>query len=863
MKISSLPLGYGLLLTTILATSALAEAPAAVTSFEYYPEHDVGNLHVLVNARRCLEVAWRGRNLLTQGGEIFTRTHNYTDLNGSWNKTGPLALYRMKDTQPEFDMPVRIEPTTNGSLWTWVCDAYTNGYRQVNRALIQSNRISMTSTLTIMTAPESELWFHPVFFPGTFVTYSVGRLDSTITNRTFTLSDTEGHTTGQVYPSASLTNAWYTGNLRSFSVTLQEGPVRVTVRSDNPGVTNTLYANASWASAEGPTRRGLVCHSTCDGPKSAPFQLTQEIILEVGDAQETPPGQPIPVIADFLKLTPALPSGHSNFWLFKPTEVVSCPLLLDNLSSENPRSVQLACNVRDYENRIIHTTNGSALVPARSRATVNLSFGPLARGAYAIEFNAITNSVVVGHTAIRVGVVPDHTNADDTRFLGAYQAFLDNVDQQVDLMKRLGISHARFRTEAHEECWNVFEPAQDHYITNMPSVDAARKATYGGITLIYSGEGFPPQLSSKPSWLGAESIDTFIYRSGGVPDAYFPRDPSLFSKFVQNWAGRFNGKVHYFEVFNEPNTAMKPADAALLLQCVSTNIKAVIPNARIIAADIENVRDPSTTWLGQVLDLASNYVDIVTYHHYPRWNWFKYLRTQRFPTIEDAGWGVGEIPYDDQVRNMAALGRRYGKPVWNGELAWVGYYAELFPSATFQDSERDTANLYARSILLTRANGVDSVLVCYAPSLSSVDWTYNIYPLRAGSFVGWGWMVKPWAVAFSTLSELLDGADFLQRVDLGDPKVYVLCFGGSNQVFAAAWRSSGTAAISNPFQADEVDFRSIVGQSLVLKRSMPLTGAPMYIVSSSLTKEDFVQRLRTARILLLPPSPEDLREIPK
>lgn len=118
----------------VIAFPLLAECAFAQTNtaqFEYLPEYSVGELKATMHPRRFLEVSWKGRNLLTQGGEIFTRVYRETTVDGTRIPGGPLGYYELDDTQPEFDIPVRVEQTTNGLVYSWVCDAAMKGYRQV------------------------------------------------------------------------------------------------------------------------------------------------------------------------------------------------------------------------------------------------------------------------------------------------------------------------------------------------------------------------------------------------------------------------------------------------------------------------------------------------------------------------------------------------------------------------------------------------------------------------------------------------------------------------------------------------------------------------------------------------------------
>lgn len=150
--------------------------------------------------------------------------------------------------------------------------------------------------------------------------------------------------------------------------------------------------------------------------------------------------------------------------------------------------------------------------------------------------------------------------------------------------------------------------------------------------------------------------------------------------------------------------------------------------------------------------------------------------------------------------------------------------------------------------MLTKANGVDSIVQCWAPQLNPPSYMYQIYPEREADLVGWGWMVKPWAVAHATLSELLDEARFIKRVNVGVSNVHVLCFRRPSGMFVAAWCSQGSARVSNPFARTGANFMSIVGQPLSSGADILLTESPVYIESGTMSQTDFLHAIQMVNL---------------
>ena len=826
---------------SLAGLSATAQPTVNPVRFEYLPDHTVGNVQASMHPGRFLEVTWMGHKLLTLGGELFTRTYRTITTDGTMTSGGVLGCYLVDDSQPEFDIPVRVERISNGLQYTWICDASSRGYRQVNQAVVQSNRVSLTTTLIIATNVPPQVTFHPVLFPGEQSATGQGAPDPALSGTTFQIFGTSGTVTDQTYPSATSTSAWYAGNCQSIATTLAEGPVRITFLSDNPASSAALYALSKWQMAVGVgTRRGLVTHLTLPRPATNSVAMTCQIILELGSLDANrPSGSPVAIDADFVKLVAR--SVDRNFWFFHPGEHVVGTLLLENRFSPIQRVMGLTSTLRNYSNTVVQQQAVAATVTAGGETKVPFDFGDLPRGAYAVEWQAIANGNLVGYTVLRVGVVPDHQVVDTTNCFGGFSPYGDQVPQTIELMKWTGVGKARFRTSANDEYWNVFEPTQGRYLSKLPSVAIANQFASNGIPLTYCGEQFPP--TTLPSWCSSNQVDRFFAYYGG-PACFFPTNITLFTDYVQTWASHYTTNVQCFETFNEPYHTMAISNAVRNVQLISTSIKSVSPSAQILSPDMgDNLSAPALLWMAELLAGAHNFIDVVVYHQYAAKR-EKHNSGVRFPALETTAW-------EANVRSVAGLAARYGKPAWNGETGWVGGVSELFPNATFTEGEMDTANAEMRGYLLTLGNGVKTLVQCWGIQFQAPSHMYHIYPTRESSLVGWGRMVKPWSVAHATLSELIDTATFAGRVTLSDTNIYLLCFQRSDRMFAAAWDWSTTNNIylSNPLAGTDATFTSIVGQPLTSGPAIVLSQSPIYISSFSISKDAFIQRLAAARVI--------------
>lgn len=806
--------------------------------FDYLPEHQIGGMKMVMEPRRYVEVSWKGRMLFSQGGEVFTRRRIGRDSDGIAGK--PIGVYSMDDRRVEFDMPVQVEATEDRVSYTWICDAAEEGYRQVNRAVMSAERVEITTTLHFTRDVPKEVSWNPVFFPGEYKGFNGGIADAALPGKQLRVLDMAGAESFLTYPQTTPKEAWHTG-WRSVSVQMPEGEVRMSLDSSDAGAQTSLHPLARWSMTEMlGDRRGLVSQVRVhpDGTGA----VTHRLVIEVGQEAKTAQKPEVSAAAESDLIKVSVETDGRAFAFFRPEEAVTARVRLDQRFHAKARSVTLRTVLRDYANQIVHDHETALEVPAAGMRTQTIAFGHRARGAYSATFEVLEAQRVIGHVVWRFGVMPELKLRDKEQRLGGFMMDSGHEAAQIELMKLTGMSIARMRSTPSDAVWAAFEPQHGRFVVPQRSQRLVHMLAEAGIDPIFSGEHFPPQVKpgvNLAAGLRDEDVAFFSYESAKEKHGWLPKDTSRFEHYVREWAASYGGRVKMFQVFNEPVPEMPVEQAARIIQIVSRNIKTFIPEAKVLIADTVEITDAHVKWLDEVLRLCASDVDLLGYHHYKK-GWYKRDRAAHFPIIEESGWAA-------DTHKMTALARKWSKPVWNSEISWVGCPAEIFPQAEFTPQEQETTAITIRSYLLTRAAGVPTIIACYSPTIRDLDLHYGIYPTRAGSLIGWGWMVKPWSIAHATLAGLLDFSRFLERIDLGDASAYALCFEREGRHFAALWHCHGPAKLTHAF-GDQANVMSLVGQPLKSTGELLLDESPVYLVCDGMSREEFIGKMK--RVIL-------------
>lgn len=295
----------------------------------------------------------------------------------------------------------------------------------------------------------------------------------------------------------------------------------------------------------------------------------------------------------------------------------------------------------------------------------------------------LANEVPVAHT----GMNPFGVNT-----------FLQN--EADPLKRRLAIemiAHAGFRWMRQEFPWQDIEiHGRGDFTDRRQNPPRSSWEKYDQIVDLATAHHIEiiARLSTPPAWSRAadERAGTF------AP----PDDLNDFGNFVEAVVRRYQGRVRYYQIWNEPNIypewGEQPVDAAqyvALLKVGYTRAKAVDPNVVIIAgalaATIELDRYPhgltDALFLQQMYDAgAAPYFDVLSMQGYGLWSGPYDRRMQ--PRVLNFSRPL--YIRDIMVRNGDAH-----KPIWLSEMAWNALPSDVPLPAAFGRVTLDQQARYA------------------------------------------------------------------------------------------------------------------------------------------------------------------------
>jgi hypothetical protein len=193
-------------------------------------------------------------------------------------------------------------------------------------------------------------------------------------------------------------------------------------------------------------------------------------------------------------------------------------------------------------------------------------------------------------------------------------------------------------------------------------------------------------LVLSPPWASSRPQEKSSYSPGNAAP---PRDLNDWRDYVQKVATRYKGKVHSYEIWNEPNLkdffTDTPQEMVVLTREASKILKRIDPTVTIVSPSATHA--DGLDWLDQFLQLGGgDFVDVIGYHFYAN------TPEAMIPLIE----GVHKI------LTKHGLGNR---PLWNTETGWriSNHKTEIKPPGLSDD---DASAYVARANVLAWAYGV-------------------------------------------------------------------------------------------------------------------------------------------------------------
>jgi hypothetical protein len=196
------------------------------------------------------------------------------------------------------------------------------------------------------------------------------------------------------------------------------------------------------------------------------------------------------------------------------------------------------------------------------------------------------------------------------------------------------------------------------------------------------GTGVILTLGLTPRWASARPNEPSAYQPGFAAE---PRDIEDWRTYVRTVAGRYRGRIHIYEIGNEPN--LKHFWTGTTEQMVELTreahdiIKSIDPTALIISPSA--TRTYGLTWLADFLRKGGGqYVDVIGFH--------LYVTPQPPEVMVALAQKVKQVMFEYGVGN---------KPLWDTESSWM-------PPSHFESGSL-AAGYLARAYILLWSQGVE------------------------------------------------------------------------------------------------------------------------------------------------------------
>jgi Glycosyl hydrolases family 39 len=277
--------------------------------------------------------------------------------------------------------------------------------------------------------------------------------------------------------------------------------------------------------------------------------------------------------------------------------------------------------------------------------------------------------------------------------------------------------------------WPSLEPEKGRW-------DFSRVDQYVSLGESHNVEVLLP-LALSPTWASKRPQERSGYGPGNAAE---PRDMSDWRNYVERVATRYKGRVHVYEIWNEPNLPdffsgtpelmlQLAREAYVILKQVDKTLIVVSPSATSIAG---------VSWLDRYLRLGGGaYADVIGFHLYVT------------PEAPEA-----MVDLARRVRAVMAENHAAGKPLWNTESGWL--------IENRLTDVRPQANSYSKVLTLDEASAY--VARCYVlnwalgiPRFYFYSWDSEVGGLTEAD----GKTLKPPATAYAEVEDWLVGTHMI------------------------------------------------------------------------------------------------------
>lgn len=315
-------------------------------------------------------------------------------------------------------------------------------------------------------------------------------------------------------------------------------------------------------------------------------------------------------------------------------------------------------------------------------------------------------------------------------------------------------------------------------------------AEKNGIEVTYS-------LCHTPTWASARPTEG-AWGPGHVAE---PANIEDWKNYVRTVATRYKGRIHYYEIWNEPNLAQfytGSVDKMVELTDTATAVlKEIDPTIKVIAPSPTTDLD-GVSWLNQFLAKGgAKNADIIGFHFYvPR-------------TYPEA-----MLDYINQVKGVMTSNNVAAKPLWNTESGWfVADHLSTVPAvANWKVLNDDESSAYiARSYILNWASGIDR--------FNWYGWDSSTMALVEAD----GKTIKPGAVAYNETYGWLNGASLVScGINSQGTWVAQIVRDGGYKAWIV-WNKENAGNFTLPNEWNAAHLRDLAGNKVSLQGKSQLT----------------------------------------
>ncbi len=350
-------------------------------------------------------------------------------------------------------------------------------------------------------------------------------------------------------------------------------------------------------------------------------------------------------------------------------------------------------------------------------------------------------------------------------------------------LRRVSIDIGTYRLWDADVNWPNLEPTRGKWVfTRLDAIIALAEQRNWQVILPFA---------FSPAWASARPTEDAFHTPARLGWSAEPRDLNDWRDYIQTVATRYKGRVHYYEIWNEPNnsdnfTGTIPQLVTLAKEA-SSIVKSIDPGARIVSPPVAYNSGDGLKYLDSLFAAGiGEYADVIGYHFY-----IDDEPPERLPV------------HIAEVRQVMANHGAGEKPLWNTEACWATVWIR-FPSAAKQ------AAWVARSYILNWAAGVEQY-DWYAwdnrvyPSIYMLEADLHTPTVAADAYVE----TRKWLMGSRMTSVSQDQSGFWNATLVRPDGTFAY----------VVWNPAGTAKFTIPSSWHSIRVRDLAGETELLSSS--------------------------------------------